>query len=59
MIRQRLMQFVYFWLAGKKHISEGQVCPKTNLTVSAAELTYCLVYEYKIRILTFVYLLIC
>jgi hypothetical protein len=30
-----LMQFVYFWLAGKKHISQGQVCPKTNLGVSS------------------------
>jgi hypothetical protein len=47
------MQFVYFWLAGKSTSARNKFAAKTNVAVSSAELTCCLVYERKIGILTF------
>jgi hypothetical protein len=45
--------FISGWLE-KSTSTRNKFAPKTNLAVSSAELTRCLVYECKIRILTFV-----
>ena len=50
--------YISGWLE-KSTSARDKFAPKTNLAVSSAELTCCLVYECKIRILTFVYLVIC